>query len=131
MCRILIFGCFFFIVFCQSFFFAHFCFFLLSVLLSFLLLSNWFLFLSFFIFPLLFWHYFIPVSLVNMVSSLTYPTCLRLKSLIVVVVHDHKSCPTQHHKIHSSRGHVPCTGLANPSSWPRRWCHHRSPHPWP
>jgi hypothetical protein len=53
--RTLIFGSFFFIVFCQSFFPTLFRFlFWLSVLLSFLILSNWFLFLSSFIFPLFF-----------------------------------------------------------------------------
>jgi hypothetical protein len=36
-------------------------------------LSNWFLFLSSFIFPLLFRHCFIPVSLAHVVSSLAYP----------------------------------------------------------
>jgi hypothetical protein len=80
----LIFGSFFFIVFCQSFFFffsAHFRFFFLSVLLSFLLLSNWFLFLSSFVFPLLFRHYFIPVSLAHVVSSLAYPNLLGTKRL--------------------------------------------------
>jgi hypothetical protein len=52
----LIFGFFFFIVFCQRFFLfsGPFRFFLLNVLLSFLLLSNGFLFLSSFVFPLLF-----------------------------------------------------------------------------
>ncbi len=62
-------------------FFCPFSFFLLSVLLSFLLLSNWFLFLSFFVFPLLFWHYFIHVSLTHVVSSLTYPNLLGTKRL--------------------------------------------------
>jgi hypothetical protein len=82
---ILIFGSFFFIVFCQSFFpffpplFTSF--FLLSVLLSFLLLSNWFLFLSSFIFPLLFRHCFIPVSLTHVVSYLAYPNLLGTKRL--------------------------------------------------
>jgi hypothetical protein len=70
-----------FIVFCQSFFPPPFCFFLLSILLSFLLLSNWFLFLSSFVFPLLFWHCFIPVCLAHMVSSLAYPNLLRTKRL--------------------------------------------------
>jgi hypothetical protein len=56
-----------------SFFSLLFAFFLLSVLLSFLLLSNWFLFLSSFVFPLLFRHCFIPVSLAHVVSSLAYP----------------------------------------------------------
>jgi hypothetical protein len=80
----LIFGCFFFIVFCQSFFSFFspiFAFFLLSILLSFLLLSNWFLFLSSFVFPLLFRHCFIPVSLDHVVSSLAYPNLLGTKRL--------------------------------------------------
>jgi hypothetical protein len=79
----LIFGSFFFIVFCQSFlpFSAPFRFFLFSVLLSFLLLSNWFLFLLSFIFPLLFRHCFIPVSLAHVVSSLAYPNLLGTKRL--------------------------------------------------
>jgi hypothetical protein len=55
--------------------------FLLSVLLSFLLLSNWFLFLSSFIFPLLFRHCFIPVSLAHVVSYLAYPNLLGTKRL--------------------------------------------------
>jgi hypothetical protein len=59
----------------------RFFFFLLSVLLSFLLLSNWFLFLSSFIFPLLFRHCFIPVSLAHVVSYLTYPNLLGTKRL--------------------------------------------------
>jgi hypothetical protein len=74
----------FFIVFYQSFFFlfsAPFRFFLLSVLLSFLLLSNWFLFLSSFVFPLLFRHCFIPISLAHVVSSLAYPNWLGTKRL--------------------------------------------------
>jgi hypothetical protein len=54
---------------------------LLSVLLSFLLLSNWFLFLSSFIFPLLFRYCFIPISLVHVVSSLAYPNLLETKRL--------------------------------------------------
>jgi hypothetical protein len=80
----LIFGSIFFIIFCQSFFFLFFVpfrFFLLSVLLSFLLLSNWFLFLSFFVFPLLFRRCFIPVSLAHVVSSLAYPSLLGTKRL--------------------------------------------------
>jgi hypothetical protein len=81
----LIFGSFFFIVFYQSFFFlffpSFFAFFLLSVLLSFLLLSNWFLFLSSFVFPLLFRHCFIPVSLAHVVSSLAYPNLFGTKRL--------------------------------------------------
>ncbi len=60
---------------------APFRFFLLSVLLSFLLLSNWFLFLSSFIFPLLFRYCFIPVSLAHVVSSLAYPNLLGTKRL--------------------------------------------------
>jgi hypothetical protein len=79
-----IFGTFFFIVFCQSFFSffsSLFAFFLLSVLLSFLLLPNWFLFLSSFVFPLLFRHCFIPVSLTHVVSSLAYPNLLGTKRL--------------------------------------------------
>jgi hypothetical protein len=63
------------------FFFRPFSLFFLSVLLSFLLLSNWFLFLSSFIFPLLFRHCFIPVSLAHVVSSLAYPNLLRTKRL--------------------------------------------------
>jgi hypothetical protein len=55
--------------------------FFLSVLLSFLLLSNWFLFLSSFVFSLLFWYCFIPVSLIYVVSSLTYPNLLETKRL--------------------------------------------------
>jgi hypothetical protein len=62
-------------------FFAPFCFFLLSVLLSFLVLSNWFLFLSSFVFPLLFQHCFIPVSLAHLISSLAYPNLLGTKWL--------------------------------------------------
>jgi hypothetical protein len=80
----LIFGSFFFIVLCQSFFSFFppiFAFFLLSVLLSFLLLSNWFLFLLSFIFPLLFRHCFIPVSLAHVVSYLAYPNLLGTKRL--------------------------------------------------
>jgi hypothetical protein len=79
----LIFGSFFFIVFCQRFFpfFRPFSLFLLSVLLSFLLLSNWFLFLSSFVFPLLFRHCFIPISLAHVVSSLAYPNLLGTKRL--------------------------------------------------
>ena len=75
---------FFFIVFCQSFFLFFspiFTLFLLSVLLSFLLLSNWFLFLLSFVFPLLFWHYFIPISLAHVVSFLAYPNLLETKRL--------------------------------------------------
>jgi hypothetical protein len=53
----------------------------LSVLLSFLPLSNWFLFLSSFVFPLLFWHCFIHVSLAHVVSSLVYPNLLGTKRL--------------------------------------------------
>jgi hypothetical protein len=67
-------------------FFHPFSLFWLSVLLFFLLLSNWFLFLSSFVFSLLFRHCFIPVSLAHVVSSLTYPNCLGLKGLVVVVV---------------------------------------------
>jgi hypothetical protein len=73
-----------FIVFCQSFFllfFRPFSFFFLSILLSFLLLSNWFLFLSSFVFALLFRHCFIPVSLAHVVSSLAYPNLLGTKRL--------------------------------------------------
>jgi hypothetical protein len=77
----LIFGFFFFIVFCQSFFPAHFRFFWLSVLLSFELV-----FLSSFVFPLLFRHCFILVSLTHVVSSLAYPNLLGTKRLVVVVV---------------------------------------------
>jgi hypothetical protein len=78
----LIFGFFFFIIFCQSFFlFSPLFAFFLSVLLSFLLLSNWFLFLLSFVFPLLFRHCFIPVSLAHVVSSLTYPNLLGTKKL--------------------------------------------------
>jgi hypothetical protein len=64
-----------------SFFSVPFRFFLLSVLLSFLLLSNWFLFLSSFVFPLLFRYCFIPVSLTHVVSSLAYPNLLGTKRL--------------------------------------------------
>jgi hypothetical protein len=92
MCRNLDLRFLFFIVFCQSFFPCPFSlFFWLSVLLSFLLLSNWFLFLSSFVFPLLFRHCFIPVSLVrhcfipvslaHVVSSLAYPNLLGTKML--------------------------------------------------
>jgi hypothetical protein len=81
----LIFGSFFFIAFCQSFFSFFFpplfAFFLLSVLLSFLLLSNWFLFLSSFVFSLLFRYCFIPVFLAHVVSSLAYPNLLGTKRL--------------------------------------------------
>jgi hypothetical protein len=77
----LIFGSFFFIVFCQSFFSVPFHFFWLSVLLSFLFLSNWFLFLSSFVFPVLFQHCFILVSLAHVVSSLAYPNLLGTKRL--------------------------------------------------
>jgi hypothetical protein len=63
------------------FFPPFFTFFLLSVLLSFLLLSKWFLFLSSFVFPLLFQHCFIPVSLAHVVSSLPYPNLLGTKRL--------------------------------------------------
>jgi hypothetical protein len=63
------------------FFSPLFTFFLLSVLLSFLLLSSWFLFLSSFIFPLLFRHCFIPVSLAHVVSYLAYPNLLGTKRL--------------------------------------------------
>jgi hypothetical protein len=44
-------------------------------------LSNWFLFLSSFVFPLLFRHCFIPVSLAHVVSSLAYPNLLGTKRL--------------------------------------------------
>jgi hypothetical protein len=54
---------------------------LLSVLLSFLLLLNWFLFLSSFVFPLLFRHCFILVSLAHVVSALGYPNLLGTKRL--------------------------------------------------
>jgi hypothetical protein len=63
------------------FFFRPFFIFFLSILLSFLLLSNWFLFLSFFVFPLLFQHCFIPVFLAHVVSSLAYPNLLETKRL--------------------------------------------------
>jgi hypothetical protein len=53
----------------------------LSDLLSFLLLSNWFLFLSSFVFLLLFRHCFIPVSLAHVVSFLAYPNLLGTKRL--------------------------------------------------
>jgi hypothetical protein len=65
----------------KVFFPAPFHFFFLSVLLSFFLLSNWFLFLSFFIFSLLFWHCFIPICLTHIISSLSYPNLLRTKRL--------------------------------------------------
>jgi hypothetical protein len=80
----LIFGSFFFIVFYQSFFFFFsrpFFLFFLSILLSFLLLSNWFLFLSSFVFPLLFRHCFIPVHLAHVLSSLAYLNLLGTKRL--------------------------------------------------
>jgi hypothetical protein len=77
----LIFGSFFFIVFWQSFFSHPFSLFFLSVLLSFLFLSNWFLFLSSFVFPLLFRHCFIPVSLAHVVSALAYLNLLGTKRL--------------------------------------------------
>jgi hypothetical protein len=64
-----------------SFFPSLFVFFLLNVLLSFLFLSNWFLFLSSFVFPLLFRHSFIPISLAHVVSSLAYPNLLGTKRL--------------------------------------------------
>jgi hypothetical protein len=76
----LIFGSFFFIVFCQSFFPVPFRFFFLAFYCL-LLLSNWFLFLSSFIFSLLFRHCFIPVSLAHVVSSLAYPNLLGTKRL--------------------------------------------------
>jgi hypothetical protein len=44
-------------------------------------LSNWFLFLSSFVFPLLFRYCFIPVSLSHVVSSLVYPNLLGTKML--------------------------------------------------
>jgi hypothetical protein len=53
--------------------------FLLSVLLSFLPLSNWFLFLSSFIFPLIFRHCFISVYLTHVISSLAYLNLLETK----------------------------------------------------
>ena len=79
----LIFGSFFYCLLSKFFFLfsTPFRFFLLSVLLSFLLLSNWFLFLSSFVFPLLFRHCFIPVSLAHVVSSLAYPNLLGTKRL--------------------------------------------------
>jgi hypothetical protein len=77
----LIFGSFFLLSSVKVFFSAPFRFFLLSVLLSFLLLSNWFLFLSSFVFPLLFRHGFIPVSLAHVVSALAYPNLLGTKRL--------------------------------------------------
>jgi hypothetical protein len=79
--RTLIFGSFFLLTSVKVFFSAHFRFFLLSVLLSFLLLSNWFLFLSSFIFSLLFRYYFISVSLAHVVSSLPYLNLLGTKRL--------------------------------------------------
>jgi hypothetical protein len=65
----------------SKFFFPPLFVFFLSVLLSFLLLSNWFLFLSYYVFPLLFRHCFIPVSLAHVVSSLAYPNLLGTKRL--------------------------------------------------
>jgi hypothetical protein len=65
----------------KVFFPSLFAFFLLSVLLSFFLLSNWFLFLSSFVFPILFRHCFIPVSLAHLISSLAYPNLLGTKRL--------------------------------------------------
>jgi hypothetical protein len=67
----LIFGSFFFIVFCQSFFSFF------SAPFSFFCL----VFLSSFIFPLLFRHCFIPVSLSHVVSYLAYPNLLGTKRL--------------------------------------------------
>jgi hypothetical protein len=78
----MIFGFFFLLSSVKVFFSAPFRFlFWLSVLLSFLLLSNWFLFLSSFVFPLLFWYCFIHISLAHVVSSLVYPNLLGTKSL--------------------------------------------------
>jgi hypothetical protein len=65
----------------SKFFSRPFSLFWLSVLLSFLLLSNWFLFLSPFVFPLLFRHCFIPISLALVVSALAYPNLLGTKRL--------------------------------------------------
>jgi hypothetical protein len=70
----------------KVFFPVPFCFFWLNILLSFLILLNWFLFLSSFIFPLIFQYCFIPVSLAHVVSSLTYLNLLGLKCLVVIVV---------------------------------------------
>jgi hypothetical protein len=80
----LIFGSFFFIVFCQSFFsffpplFAFFC---LAFYCLFSFCRIGFLFLSSFDFRLLFRHCFIPVSLAHVVSSLAYPNLLGTKRL--------------------------------------------------
>jgi hypothetical protein len=73
----LIFGSF-FIVFCQSFFPAPFHFFF-----AFYCLFSYcrIVFLSSFTFLLLFRHYFIPVSLARVVSSLAYPNLLGTKRL--------------------------------------------------
>jgi hypothetical protein len=77
----------FFLFYCllSKFFFPPiFAFFLLGVLLSFLLLSNWFLFLSYFVFPLLFRH--CPVSLAHVVSSLAYPNLLGIKKVWLLLL---------------------------------------------
>jgi hypothetical protein len=94
---------FFFIVFCQSFFSAHFTFFL-HVLLSFLHLSNLF-FLSSFIFLLLFRYCFIPVSLAHVILSLAYPNLLVTKMLGYC-------CPDEHHTIYAPH----CCSMIDP--WP-------------
>jgi hypothetical protein len=73
----LIFGSFFFIVFCQSFFLVHFRFFLLTFYCLFSFCR-----IGFFIvlrLTLLFRHCFIPVSLAHVVSSLAYPNLLGTK----------------------------------------------------
>jgi hypothetical protein len=72
-----------FIAFYQVFFHALFSLFWLSVLLSFLLFL--FGFLSPFVFPL-FFALVLYIFFVHVVSSLAYPTCLRIKGLGGVVV---------------------------------------------
>jgi hypothetical protein len=51
----------------------------LSVLLPF------FFFLIYFFIAILFHPHFVPIFLAHVISSLAYPTCLRLKGLVVVV----------------------------------------------
>jgi hypothetical protein len=80
----LIFDSFFFIVFCQSFFFflfRPFSFFFLAFYYLFSFCRIGFCFLSSFVFPLLFRHCFIPISLAHVVSYLAYPNLLETKRL--------------------------------------------------
>jgi hypothetical protein len=58
--------------------------------LAFYYLFSFFLFdfLSPFVFPLLFHSCFVPVFFAHVVSSLAYPTYLRIKGLVVIVVDD-------------------------------------------